>query len=100
MSALELGPLLRYVDDTSATIWVETAEASTVTVEAGEVSATARTFRAHGHHYALVEVEGLPPGTATPYRVLVDGEPVWPEPDAELELPPSVIPTLATSGSL
>ena len=43
-------------------------------VEAGDVTARARTFAAHGHHYALVEVTGLPPGTPTPYRVLVDGD--------------------------
>lgn len=93
---LRLGPLLRYVDATSATIWVETAEAAEVTVEAGEVTATARTFAAHEHHYALVEVAGLPEGTATPYRVLVDGAQVWPDGDpAFAEFPPSVIPTLA-----
>ncbi|WP_337191495.1 alkaline phosphatase D family protein [Nocardioides flavescens] len=103
---LRLGPLLRYVDDTSATIWVETAESATVCVEAGDVSAEARTFAVHGHHYALVEVEGLPPGTATPYRLTVDGVQAWPEPPGragdstrdstgvEPELPPSVIPTL------
>jgi hypothetical protein len=90
-----LGPLLRYVDATSATIWVETATAATVVVEAGPVRAAARTFAAHGHHYALVEVEGLPPGTPTPYRVLVDGAQVWPpdEPDFA-DFPASVIPTL------
>ncbi|QIG43236.1 alkaline phosphatase family protein [Nocardioides anomalus] len=93
---LRLGPLLRYVDATSATIWVETAEAAEVRVEAGDVSAAARTFRAHDHHYALVEVTGLPEGTATPYRVLVDGTQVWPDEQdpAFAEFPPPVIPTL------
>jgi hypothetical protein len=92
---LRLGPLLRFVDDTSATIWVETAAASTVTVQAGDVVATARTFAAHGHHYALVEVTGLPSGTATPYAVQVDGERVWPPDEPEFaDFPPSVIPTL------
>ena len=92
---LRLGPLLRFVDDTSATIWVETSEAATVVVEAGDVTASARTFRAHDHHYALVEVTGLPPGTATPYRVLVDDQPVWPPDDPEFaDFPPSVVPTL------
>ncbi|GAA1141499.1 alkaline phosphatase D family protein [Nocardioides aquiterrae] len=92
---LVLGPLLRYVDDTSATIWVETAGAATVTVTAGEQSASARTFAAHGHHYALLEVTGLPPGTRTEYAVAVDGVRVWPSNDPELaEFPPSVIPTL------
>ncbi|MEP7330609.1 MAG: hypothetical protein ABI692_00835 [Terracoccus sp.] len=31
---LVLGPMLRYVGETEATVWVETAEAATVTVEA------------------------------------------------------------------
>jgi len=92
---LRLGPLLRFVDETTATIWVETATAATVVVEAGDVVATARTFGAHGHHYALVEVTGLRPGTTTPYRVLVDGERVWPPDDPVFaDFPPSVIPTV------
>jgi hypothetical protein len=92
---LRLGPLLRYVDATSATIWVETAEASTVTITAGDVTASARTFRAHDHHYALVELTGLPPGTPTPYTVSIDGESVWPPDEPEFaDFPPSVIPTL------
>ena len=92
---LRLGPLLRFVDESSATIWVETAEAATVVVEAGDVRASARTFRAHGHHYALVEVTGLPSGTATPYRVLVDEVVAWPPDEPALaDFPPSVIPTL------
>ena len=40
---LRLGPLLRYVDATSATIWVETAATAEVVVEAGDVTARART---------------------------------------------------------
>ncbi|MGZ5399811.1 MAG: alkaline phosphatase D family protein [Nocardioides sp.] len=92
MSALALGPLLRYVDSDSATIWVETATAATVTVIAGDHRASARTFAAHDHHYALVEVVGLTPGTHTPYSVRVDDAVVWPEPDSPY--PPSVIPTL------
>jgi hypothetical protein len=92
---LLLGPVLRHVDDTSATVWVETAGASEVTVSAGDVEARARTFGAHGHHYALVEVTGLPSGTATPYRVHVDGEQVWPSDDpAFADFPPPMIPTL------
>ena len=78
MTTLVLGPLLRYVDETSASIWVETADAATVTVTAGDHVAPARTFAAHGHHYALVELTGLEPGTHTPYTVDVDGERLWP----------------------
>ena len=44
--------------DDSATIWVEVADAATVTVTAGDHVATARTFAAHGHHFALVELDG------------------------------------------
>ena len=32
---------------------------------AGAVAAAARTFAVHGHHYALVELDGLEPGTRT-----------------------------------
>jgi phosphodiesterase/alkaline phosphatase D-like protein len=92
---LRLGPVLRYVDETSATVWVETEGAAEVAVEAGDVTARTRTFVAHGHHYALVEVAGLPPGTATPYRVLVDNAVVWPPDDPDVAgLPAPVIPTL------
>ena len=92
MSSLVLGPLLRYVDQVSATIWVETSHAATVRVVAGEQQASAPTFAAHGHHYALVELDGLTPGTRTPYTVLIDDTTVWPEPS--WPFPPSVIPTL------
>ena len=92
---LLLGPLLRYVDASSATIWVETDGPGTVTVTAGGHSGSAATFGAHGHHYALVEVTGLEPGAKTPYTVAVDGEEVWPSREEELAgFPPSVIPTL------
>ncbi|MCD4534094.1 alkaline phosphatase family protein [Nocardioides sp. cx-169] len=92
MSRLRLGPLLRYVDETSASIWVETDGRATVSVTAGEHRGEARTFAVHGHHYALVCVEGLAPGAKTPYAVHVDGEQVWPERGSEY--PPSLIPTL------
>jgi hypothetical protein len=95
MTDLVLGPLLRHVDHTSATIWVETAASAVVTVTAGEHRASARTFGVHGHHYALVELTGLEPGTRTPYVVDVDDERVWPSSAPELaDLPESVIPTL------
>src|SRR4051794_24340958 len=95
MPLLVLGPLLRHVDSTTATIWVETETAGTVTVEAGDHRASARTFTAHGHHYALVELTGLAPGSRTPYAVRVGDELVWPSDDpAFAEFPPSVIATL------
>ncbi len=91
-SALLLGPLIRYVDETSASIWVETARAGVVTVRTADRTWQAGTFAVHGHHYALVEADGLEPGSITPYGVEVDGAAVWP-PEAS-DLPPSVIATL------
>ncbi|MGL4175982.1 MAG: alkaline phosphatase D family protein [Dermatophilaceae bacterium] len=75
---LVLGPLLRYVDDTSATVWVRTADAARVTVARAGSTWTAPTFRVHGAHYALVVCDGLEPGTDYPYEVHVDGIRVWP----------------------
>jgi len=89
---LVLGPLLRHVDETSAVVWVETSVAGEVAVRSGEVSWTAHTFTAHGHHYAVVDVDGLHPGDSLPYTVQVDGEDVWP-PAGSLH-PPSRIRTL------
>src|SRR5262245_23082840 len=88
MAELVLGPMLRHVTDSSATIWVETDERCSVEV----LGTITRTFCVGGHHYALVIIEGLAPGSTTPYRVLLDGEPRWPLPDSEL--PPSVIRTM------
>ena len=80
---LLIGPLLRRVVDTRATIWVETGGPAVVTVRtAGGATGTAPTFSAYDHHYALVVVEGLPRTARPPYEVLVDDELVWPVPDA------------------
>ncbi|MBM7503402.1 alkaline phosphatase D family protein [Agromyces aurantiacus] len=94
-SPLLLGPMLRHVDETSASIWVETREAATVVVRAGGRSWSARTFAAHGHHYALVEVDGLEPASELPYALEIDGVPAWPEPDPRdgAEYPAPVIAT-------
>jgi hypothetical protein len=89
---LVLGPLLRYVDDTSASVWVETRAGASVTVTRGATTASARTFVVHGHHYALVELDGLAPGSTEAYTVEVDGEVVWPEPGSPFPAP--VIATL------
>ncbi len=83
MPQLLLGPLLRFVDETSATIWVETSEPCEVVV----CGHGARTFTVAGHHYALVIVEGLAAGSTTPYDVQIDGRRVWPEPDSALPAP-------------
>ena len=83
MAELVLGPLLRHVGPTSATVWVETDKPCTVEV-AGAKSAT---FSVQGSHYALVVIEELV--GPTEYTVRLDGETVWPEPDSPF--PPSVI---------
>ncbi|MEC5179289.1 alkaline phosphatase D family protein [Arthrobacter sp. CG_A4] len=92
ISPLVLGPMMRYVDETSASIWVETRAQARVSVRAGGRDWVGRTFAVHGHHYALVEVDGLEPGTVTPYTLAVNGSQVWPDPASGF--PPPVIPTL------
>ena len=89
---LVVGPLLRYVDETSASVWVETRERARVTVTRGDESWSAGTFAVHGHHYALVELDGLEPGSRAPYTVAVDDRPVWPPEGSTL--PEPVIATL------
>ncbi|WP_217167516.1 alkaline phosphatase D family protein [Streptomyces sp. AC512_CC834] len=92
MTGLRLGPLLRYTDGSCATVWVETNRPCTAEVRCADgARGTARTFQIAGHHYALVPVSGLTPGTATAYEVLLDGAGVWPPPDSPF--PPSVIAT-------
>jgi hypothetical protein len=91
-SPLLLGPMLRYVDEGSASIWAETRESAVVSVHAAGRSWEARTFAVHDHHYALVEVDGLEPGTAVEYELRVDGAAVWPEPGTGRPAP--VISTL------
>jgi hypothetical protein len=104
--SLVLGPLLRFVDETTAAIWVEVARRGTVTVtvaagpaagsadagSSGEQAFDAPTFTVHGHHYALVEVDGLGPGSSSTYEVRFDGEVVWPPRGSPF--PPSRIRTL------
>ncbi|AOS64472.1 phosphodiesterase/alkaline phosphatase D-like protein [Actinoalloteichus hymeniacidonis] len=89
MTGLLLGPVLRYADADSATVWVETDGPCEVEV----LDTTTPTFHVGGHHYALVVIRGLTPGTSTPYEVRLDGEVAWPPPDSAL--PPSRISTLA-----
>lgn len=88
---LVLGPVLRRVVGDQATVWVETAAAATVEVDAAPAYGAARTFSVHGHHYALVVVDGLPADAVTPYRVKINGTVVWPLPDDPC--PPPVIRT-------
>lgn len=93
MAGLRLGPLLRYVDHssgTTATVWVETDRPCTVVVRCEDgASGTSPTFAVAGHHYALVVVSGLTPGTTTAYEVLIGDRAVWPPADSPF--PPSTI---------
>jgi hypothetical protein len=90
---LRLGPLLRYVDDTRATVWVETSAPCEVEV----LGHRARTWTVHGHHYALVRIEGLTPASETPYEVRLDETLVWPLEDGEFG--PSLIRTPRADGT-
>ncbi len=85
---LVLGPLLRYVGETEATVWVE-ADAP---CEAEILGRREPTFTVEGHHYALVRIEELEPGSFNEYEVRLDGKRRWPLPDSDL--PPSAIRTL------
>ncbi len=88
-----VGPLLRYVGPDAATIWVETSQQCSVTVrlDGSAPDVSAPTWGMHGHHYALVVVEGLAPGTDAPYYLDLNGRQLWPDPASEL--PPSTIRT-------
>ncbi|MGW6736363.1 alkaline phosphatase D family protein [Streptomyces sp. NPDC055013] len=94
MAELRLGPLLRYADGSSATVWVEASRPCTAEVRGADgARGESRTFQVAGHHYALIPVTGLAPGTAQSYEVLLDGARVWPLPDSPF--PPSLIRTPA-----
>jgi hypothetical protein len=86
MPSLVLGPLLRYVGETDAVIWVETDTACEVEV----LGTRERTFCVCDHHYALVCCGGLEPGSWHEYEVVLDGERVWPRADG---FPPSAFRT-------
>ena len=88
MAHLILGPLLRYVSETEATVWVEADAACEVEI----LGHAEPTFEVEGHHYALVRIEELEPGSFNEYEVALDGEVRWPLPDADF--PPSAIRTL------
>lgn len=90
---LKLGPLLRYVDETRATVWVETTEPCEVEI----LGHRASTWSVHGHHYALVLIENLQPASSTQYEVRLDGSKVWPLADSPYG--PSTIRTPRADGT-
>jgi hypothetical protein len=77
MPSLVLGPLLRYVGETEAVLWVETDSACEVEI----LGTRERTFCVCGHHYALVCCGDLERGSWHEYEVRLDGERVWPQDD-------------------
>ncbi|MET8001142.1 alkaline phosphatase D family protein [Nonomuraea glycinis] len=101
MPALVIGPMLRYVDSASASIFVETEEPCEVTVEADGRPYKSPTFTVHGHHYAIVDITDLSQD-ATPYAVKLDGEEVWPlegRPPSRIRLVPPEGPGRIAFGS-
>jgi hypothetical protein len=74
VAQIVLGPLLRRVGPTEATVWVETDAPCTVEV----LGSTDDTFTIAGHHFAMVCMTDLEPGTVRPYEVRLDGERRWP----------------------
>jgi hypothetical protein len=97
-SELVLGPLLRYTGARDATVWVETERSCEVGVTVDGSSHRARTFSVEGHHYALVRITGLEPGSSYAYSVALDEEEVWPKEDDPF--PPPVIRTIKPDGKL
>jgi hypothetical protein len=94
MPQLVLGPLLRYLDQTQATVWVETDGPCEVEV----LGRREHTFHVEGHHYALVPIQELEPGGTYEYEIALDGERQWPEPGSRF--PASAIRTVDPNGVL
>jgi hypothetical protein len=88
MANLVLGPLLRYVGETEATVWVESDSPCEVEV----LGRREQTFTVEEHFYALVRIEDLEPASFHEYEVKLDGERHWPPQGSDL--PPSAIRTL------
>ena len=93
MAELILGPMLRHVAETSATVWVETDQRCTVEL----LGRTTPTFCVAGHHFALVILEDLEPASCIEYELSLDGEVRWPVPGGAL--PASRIRTLGGSST-
>src|ERR1044072_5219217 len=94
MANVVLGPMLRYVGETEATVWLETDAACEVEV----LGRRATSFQVEGHHYAIVAITELEPGSSTEYDGLLDGERRWPL--SGDELPPPLIRTLPAAGPI
>jgi hypothetical protein len=77
MPSLVLGPVLRYVGETDAVLWIETDSPCEVEI----LGTRERTFCVCDHHYALVCCGDLERGSWHEYEVKLDGERVWPQND-------------------
>lgn len=75
MTSIVLGPILRYVDERVATVWLQTDAACEVEV----LGRRERTWCVAGLHFALVALDGLEPGVDHAYEVRLDGKVAWPE---------------------
>jgi phosphodiesterase/alkaline phosphatase D-like protein len=82
MPNLVIGPLLRYVGETEATVWVEVDGECEVEV----LGHRSGTFCVAGHHYAIVPVAGLSPGEVYPYEVALDGVRRWPDSESRASI--------------
>ncbi|HKG39852.1 MAG TPA: alkaline phosphatase D family protein [Conexibacter sp.] len=78
MPNLALGPLLRFVDERVATVWVQTDGACEVEI----LGRRERTWCVNGLHFALVAIDDLTPGADHPYEVRLNGERAWPPADS------------------
>ncbi|HTZ44477.1 MAG TPA: alkaline phosphatase D family protein [Jatrophihabitans sp.] len=74
---LLLGPVLRHIGHSDATVWVETDRPCEVEI----LGCAEHTWTVAGHHYALVTIEHLAPGGSVPYEVRLDGGLAWPAAD-------------------
>lgn len=83
MGEVIVGPMLRHVGETDATIWVETDGPCGVEI----LGHSSPTFQVEGHHYAIVVIRGLAPSKTHPYDVKLDGKVAWPPADYELPQP-------------
>lgn len=83
MADVRVGPLLRHVGKTDATVWVEVDAPCEVEV----LGNSANTFEVEGHHFAIVCITDLDPEQEHPYEVRLDGVTAWPPPDYEFPQP-------------
>jgi len=94
MANLLIGPMLRYVSDSAATVWLEADGPCRVEI----LGHRSETFQINGRHFAIMAITGLAPDSSVEYDVQLDGVRRWPLADGDW--PPSLIRTLPSSGPL